>query len=322
MRIVPLSENRIIDLCVLWNQELAAIFPMRERILKQNIFQDRNVLPEGSWMALDEESNDIVGFIVAKVWQDSVEGLDFGNRSGWIHCLLINSNYRGRGIGGELLKRAENAMRLRGVQVISIGGDFHWRVFPGIPDNLKDVQRFFSKKGYSTKETVHDLLNRYDPGASAQLPQFDKVTFRLARQDDREKLVAFITRCFSRRWDYQTRQYWERGGTGREFVVLEKEGDVIGFCRINDSHSPILAQNVYWEPLFASELGGIGPLGIDKQFRGLNYGLAIVQAGIHFLLERGILQIVIDTTPYVDFYGKLGYTVWKTYSAFEKQLEP
>ncbi|MDG0808650.1 GNAT family N-acetyltransferase [Cohnella rhizosphaerae] len=68
-------------------------------------------------------------------------------------------------------------------------------------------------------------------------------------------------------------------------------------------------------------MGGIGPLGIDEACRGHRYGISIVQAAIHFLTARGVRRIVIDTTPYVDFYGKLGYEVWKTYAKYDKMLD-
>lgn len=82
----------------------------------------------------------------------------------------------------------------------------------------------------------------------------------------------------------------------------------------------MIAQNVYWAPIFAEPLGGIGPLGIDQNERGNGYGLAVVQAGIYFLRTRNIKRIAIDWTGLVDFYGKLDYQVWKGYQKYSKQL--
>jgi ribosomal protein S18 acetylase RimI-like enzyme len=320
MEFKPLSENQITNLCLLWNKELQSSFPMRERLLRQNIFQDPNFLSDGSWVAWDEEKNAAAGYIVTKAWQDYSAGMNIDNEKGWIHSLVVGSDYRHQGIGSELLDRAEGALIARGAKVISLGSDFHRRMFPGIPDDFTDVKMWFTKKGYTQTTISHDLTKSYEEGVVVDLPQFDNVMFRLAQPDELEKVISLLNRNFAG-WAYQTRQYWELGGTGREFVLLEREGEIIGFCRINDSHSPIFAQNIYWEPLFHGELGGIGPLGVDERFRGLNYGLGIVQAGIHILMQRGIKHIVIDTTPFVDFYGKLGYKVWKSYALFEKRLD-
>ncbi|MFC5448548.1 GNAT family N-acetyltransferase [Paenibacillus aestuarii] len=321
MKLVALTEDRIQDVCRLWNQGLAPDFPIRERIVKQNVFQDRNFLPQGSWLAVEEATGKAIGFVVSKVWQDSKYDIEFSSEDGWIHALMVDPDHRNQGIGSELLRQAESALHGRGVRRVSLGNDFHRRVLPGVPHELAAAKRWFERNGYAYQGMTHDLVNHYDAKAQVALPQFENVVFRLAQPNEEDQVIAFMKRCFPGRWEYQTRQYWQLGGTGREFVVLEREEDIIGFCRINDSQSPILAQNVYWAPLFQGELGGIGPLGIDEKYRGLNYGLAIVQAGIHYLLQRGASHIVIDTTPYVDFYGKHGFSVWKSYDRFQKVLE-
>jgi GNAT superfamily N-acetyltransferase len=273
-------------------------------------------------MVVEEGTDRLLGFIVAKVWQDQESDVTFGSDTGWIHALIVDPDWRGRGIGGLLLGKAEEALRRAGVNRIVLGNDFHWRMFPGVPADRPSSRSWFEKRGYECLDSTYDLINEYELQDVVEHPQADGVTFRLARPADKESLLAFMKRCFPGRWEYQTKQYWERGGTGREFVVLEKDGgELIGFCRINDSHSPLLAQNNYWSPLFEEELGGAGPLGIDERFRGNRYGLSVVQAGVAFLRERGIRNIVIDTTPYVDFYAKLGYRTWKSYWRLQKQLQ-
>ncbi len=321
MRVVQLAEERIADMTALWNKEWAGSLPMRERLLRQNMFMDQNVLREGSWMVLEEGTDRLLAFIVAKVYQDQEPDLQLGADTGWVHALVVDPDWRGRGIGGVLLDKAEEALRGIGATRITLGNDFHWRMFPGVPADRQASKSWFEKRGYENLNLTYDLINEYELQDAVELPQADGVTFRLAHTTDKAALIAFMERCFPGRWEYQTKQYWERGGTGREFVLLEKDGgELIGFCRINDSHSPLLAQNIYWAPLFEEELGGIGPLGIDEQFRGNRYGLSIVQAGVAFLRQRGIERIVIDTTPYVDFYAKLGYRTWKTYWCLHKKL--
>jgi GNAT superfamily N-acetyltransferase len=320
MRYVPFSETHLADVCALWNRQWEKSFPMREKLLRQNCVEDKNVLAAGSYAAIDESNGTLVGFVVSKIWQDVTPGFDFGRKDGWIHALLVDPRYRGRGVGSELLSRAEAALRESGAQQIHLGNDFHWRMFPGVPGPDPETRRWFERRGYTYASPIYDLFRRYEAGESEPLPEMEGITFRLANPGDRERVVSFMHRSFPGRWDYQTVQYWERGGTGREFVLCEKEGEIIGFCRINDAASPILAQNIYWAPLFQDELGGAGPLGIDEKFRGRGYGLAVVKAGIHFLRQRGIRNIVIDTTAFIDFYGKLGFQVWKQYGRFRKTL--
>ena len=164
------------------------------------------------------------------------------------------------------------------------------------------------------------MLCKYEDEDTKVLPSLDNVEFSQLDLDDREYFLAFLHRCFPGRWEYEALHYFQRGGTGREFVLLEKENKIIGFSRINDASSPMIAQNVYWAPLFNGKLGGIGPLGVDSAERGNGYGIAIVEAAIAFLRSRDIKNIVIDWTGLVGFYRKLDYEVWKGYTSYRKVL--
>ncbi|WNR45725.1 GNAT family N-acetyltransferase [Paenibacillus roseipurpureus] len=317
MNYVPLTEDRLTELCVLWNRELGEQFPMQEQLFRQNSFDDVNVLQGGSWIAVDEGSGKAVGFIVAKQWQEQRE-LVLGAGAGWIQVLLVDRDFRRLGIGSELLKRAETALLERGVHKILLGRD-PWHYFPGIPKEYPEVRAWFDAKGYKDDNRVeNDLLAMYDEHTANELPRQEGVSYRLLESHEKDDLLAFFRRCFPGRWEYEAIRYFELGGTGREFVVVETDGHIVGFCRINDSSSPIIAQNVYWSPLFEDELGGIGPLGVDSAYQGRGFGLAVVQAGVHFLRERKIQKIVIDWTTLVAFYEKLNYHVWKSYDSYSK----
>jgi GNAT superfamily N-acetyltransferase len=320
MKFERIEVSHLDEILALWNNELSDSFPMRLRLLHQNIVEDRQWLREGSWAAIEEDTGRVVGFVISKIASEATERFGIGQDLGWIHALMVESRHRNSGIGNTLLLKAEQAMLNAGARRILLGNDLHSRMFPGIPDVFETTKKWFEKRGYVLQEQVYDLLNTYRDEEEVALPQVLDATLRIANAGDREALHAFMSRCFRGTWDYQHQEYWERGGTGREFVLLEKQGVIIGFCRINDAQSPLLAQNIYWSPLFNEELGGIGPLGIDENFRGHQYGISIVQAAIHYLMQRGIRRIVIDTTPFVDFYGKLNYRIWKSYSRYNKVI--
>ncbi|MEK0316911.1 GNAT family N-acetyltransferase [Cohnella sp. 56] len=316
----PFGEKHADDALALWNAELGASYPMRPRLLRQNTLEDTRWLREGSWAALEPQTGELAGFVVAKAPHGDDDRFGLRGDVGWIQALLVAAGRRGRGVGGELLRRAESALRQAGASRVQLGNDLHRRLFPGIPGELEETRRWFERRGYVHREDVFDLIKAYDANEASVMPDTGAAAARLAGPSDREALTAFMTRCFPGTWDLQHRDYWAQGGSGREYVLLERDGAIIGFCRINDAESPLLAQNVYWAPLFEEALGGIGPLGIDEAYRGHRYGISIVEAAICFLRVRGIRRIVIDTTPFVDFYGKLGYRTWKTYGKFDKTL--
>lgn len=316
------EEKHVEGVLALWNKELGASFPMRARLLRQNVLEDMRLMLKGSWVARDSKSGAVIGLAIAKSAAEDDGRFGLRRDAGWIQSLLVDSAHREKGLGSELLRLAEDALRGVGARRVTLGNDLHRRLFPGIPGELADTRRWFERRGYVHREDVYDLIKAYGLDERVAMPEYGGgAAARVAKPADREALTAFMARCFPGTWDLQHRDYWERGGTGREYVLLERDGAIVGFCRMNDAASPLLAQNVYWAPLFGEELGGIGPLGIDEACRGHRYGISIVQAAIHYLTERGVRHIVIDTTPYVDFYGKLGYEVWKTYAKYDKTLD-
>ena len=316
MKIIAWKRDRLEELVELWNKELAVDFPMRKELFIQNSFNDVNVSYEGSYIAVDDQDH-VIGFVVAKRWQETID-VKMDPKRGWIQVLLIDSAHRGKGLGTKLLKRAEAQLKGNGVEEMQLGGDpFHY--FSGIPDQYKNAQKLAEKHGYTKRVDTYDLINHLDK--KYDLPVDNSVAFSILKKEEEDDLISFLERCFPGRWVYETMKYFEMNGDGREFVVVKKKGQIIGFCRINDSHSPFIAQNVYWSPLFEQEVGGIGPLGIDANEQKQGYGLAIVQAAIAYLQERNTETIIIDWTILVDFYKKLDFNPWKIYGVYLKDLK-
>ncbi|GAA0336869.1 GNAT family N-acetyltransferase [Bacillus carboniphilus] len=318
MKFTPWDIEKIDSILKLWNKEIGDEFPLRKELLLQNSFKDENVCNKGSLIAENEDGS-VVGFILVKRWQESLD-VPMSKEAGWIQVLLVDSAYRGQGIGSKLLEHAESFLKANSMKKVFLGRD-PWHYFPGIPTQYAEVMEWFEHKGYKVSGGNEvDLLCDYNDKEIDSIPSMEEVTFSLIKEEEKEDLVEFLNRCFPGRWAYEAIHYFKKGGTGREFAVIKKQEKIIGFCRINDNQSPFIAQNVYWAPLFDEELGGVGPLGVDPNERKKGYGLAIVEAGIAFLRQRGINKIVIDWTGLVDFYGKLGYKPWKTYTPYSKSL--
>lgn len=318
MKFIPWNIERLEDLVNLWNQELKANYPMRKELFEQNSFQDENVCYQGSRMAIDHHDK-IIGFIIVKKWQETL-AVEMSNETGWVQALLVDKNYRNQGIGSKLLAHAEAILKDSGVKQILLGRD-PWHYFPGIPKEYKDVATWFKARGYENYGSEHDLISTYDHLQDPSLPPVEAAAFSILKEEDKEDFLDFLHRCFPGRWEYEAIHYFKKGGTGREFIVLKKNHKIIGFSRINDAQSPFIAQNVYWAPLFDEELGGVGPLGVDANERKKGYGIAIVEAAIIYLRKRNINKIAIDWTGLVDFYGKLGYDIWKSYDSYKKELK-
>lgn len=316
MNIYPLHEKWADSLVDLWNEEYARSFPMRNILFKQNSITDRNIHWESSFVAVSE-NGDPIGFIISKVWK---EEMDLFKNRGWINSLVVKKDYRLKGLGTELFRSAEKKLMEAGIKTVFLGRD-PWHYFPGIPDEDEGAKRWAVKQGFVSKGKDFDMYRHIPDGEATDHPALEGYEFMTLRQEEQEQLLEFLHASFPGRWEYETVEYFKRGGMGREFVVAKKNNKIVGFCRVNDSQSPFIAQNVYWAPLFSDhELGGIGPLGIDSKERKKGLGLEIVKAGIRTLQERGNQSIVIDWTGITDFYKKLGFDIWKSYEAYSKQL--
>lgn len=317
MKMMSWNRELLDGVLHLWNRELGKAFPMRKELLEQNSFEAINICWDSSLAVLDDAEH-VIGFIIVKCYQDQLD-MDMPVRTGWIQALVVDSRFQNQGIGTRLLEHAESKLKDKGMETVLLGRDpKHY--FPGVPHVCERAAVWFASRGYEKQGTDYDLARSYDSSESITYPAIGGVSFDVLDENEKSELMQFLHRCFPGRWEYEAATYFQDGGSGREFVVLKKDDRIIGFCRINDADSPVIAQNVYWAPLFQEALGGIGPLGVDAAERGHGYGLAIVEAGIAVLRNRGVKHIVIDWTGLIDFYQKLGYHIWKSYDAYRKVL--
>ncbi|WP_339213791.1 GNAT family N-acetyltransferase [Ornithinibacillus sp. FSL M8-0202] len=317
MNYLPWDEARLDQLVALWNQELGDYYPMRTELFRQNSFLDVNVSYEGSIVVVDEADR-VIGFMVVKYMKEKTE-VSMRDDLGWIQAIIVDSAYRNRGIGTQLLNHAEAHFKQKGLKEILLGRDMY-HYFPGIPSELAETVDWFEKRGYQHQGTEVDLSKSFTDSETVHMPAIPNVEFSILQEAEKENFLQFLHHCFPGRWEHEAIHYFQKGGTGREFVVEKENGQIIGFCRINDAESPIIMGNINWAPLFPGKVGGIGPLGVDAKKRKSGYGIAVVQAGIAFLRARGVNQMIIDWTGLVDFYRKLGFDVWKSYQSYKKEI--
>jgi GNAT superfamily N-acetyltransferase len=311
-----IPQSGIREMVQLWNEEMGQEFPMRDSLFQQNSLRDINILHDGSFVALDHNCA-LSGFVICKYFVEQGR-VQLTGDTGWIQVLLVKKSMRRQGIGTALLERAEQALKKKGARRIVLGKDV-WHYFPGIPDQYGPVKQWFTAKGYICDGLEYDLLiERPD----SQIPEMKGILFSLAEKNNEQAaLLRFLHDYFPGRWEYEAIKYFERGGSGREFIILKKEKQIIAFCRMNDPASEQIAPNIYWSPLFNDQLGGIGPLGVRASDRGKGYGLAIVKTAVALLAERGLKYIVIDWTQLVNFYEQTGTSPWKIYATYSKRIQ-
>lgn len=138
--------------------------------------------------------------------------------------------------------------------------------------------------------------------------------FRIANMEDKDALISFLNRNWPGRWTKEAVDYWNNGGTGREYLLCVENNQICAFSKVGYSNTPdlLMSYSLTWRNRFKA-LGGIGPLGVDKAYRGRHLGHDIVAFAKNTLLQSGVSDIIIDWTGLLDFYRPLGFEVWKSY---------
>jgi GNAT superfamily N-acetyltransferase len=278
------------------------------------------VLPSASWIAI--RGGGAIGAVLSKYNEDG---------TGSISVLLVDSAYRGLGVGSALLTKAEKALIAAGARTIKTGQERN-HYFPGVPGS-SITGGWLQRRGYTYRNTTYDMIS---VGGSHSTTESDTASavssvkpadlsiglelrqLRPWNKDDRNALLQFMKYEFPGRWEESARSYFDNQGTGAEYVAIWQTGEIVGFCRVTDELSPFMVASLNWSPLFDEQCGGIGPIGVAARCRSQGLGAALLKTAVRILRERGCGPIIIDWTQHLDYYNRFGFVPWKSYDVYEK----
>ena len=305
-----LDESALLPL---WQAALGDIWPMRDDLLRRLLTDHRFYRGDDHLVAVADER--IVGFVGTQVDRSEQAAQE---RSGGISVVLVHPERQRRGIGTRLHEAALSHLRNEGVSNMRLGGGGAYRFWPGIPTDLPDAYAFFAACGWPLDpeqrscDLVRDLRDYQMPAAmSARLAQ-EQVTIRPAREDEVADVLAFEAEHFPG-WVAGFVYMAELGDFQNMLLAIDRGKGIVGTLMLHTPSSRWLAANITWKTLLEDNLGGISAVGVAASERGRGIGIGIVAVGSEVLRERGVGYCHIDWTRIVDFYGKLGYTVWREY---------
>ncbi len=291
------------DIYGLWNAIFGENYPIQEQLILQNSFFDPDILEDASLICKNEEG--LLGILICKHLQEgSISGYE---HVGFINLLLVKAIDKQASIYKELLDRAFDKMKAKGIKRVHLYGDLN-NYFPGVPTQAFSYLKVMKDNGFQLDHIVSDLYKRYPKHTREEIHYPEGISSVLLCKERLEEFLSFMREAFPGRWAYEVEKYIEAGGDGREFVLLQKERTIIGFCRINDQHSPMIWYNMNFNKRYENG-GGVGPLGVSEHYRGMGLGKTVTQAGVNVLLDRGLNEIIIDWTDLEAFYEKIGYNV-------------
>ena len=310
--ITSLSNYQII--VDLWNKEYEFVYPLTTGLVNKNL---SNMNSNASFIAVVD--NEVVGFIIGKTSNSYINSYiaNYADNA-WISLIYVCPKYRKNGIGSALIEAVTKIFKKLNCKIIYVGRDLY-NFFPGIPEDLKQFQKFFIDHGFTIGGLTHDLISRTYTKLDITNNQY---TFRTGTLEDKENILKFLYETFPGRWYFEGVEYFKEGGSGKEYMLcLNENNEVIAFAKIGlfDSSEVHSSYSMNFKARF-NKLGGIGPLGVAHAYRGKGLGKDIVVAAKNMLIDYSSSDFIIDWTGLLEFYRKMGFEVWKVYSYTYKEL--
>jgi GNAT superfamily N-acetyltransferase len=321
------QAGRVIDL---WNSTLLKNhFPLLEQLWRQQTEGDPDFETQDVILAFAPDDT-LAGFVLVKPFRGKTISPELMPKfaayaeAGYIGAIVVAEQYQRQGLGRNLMQQAEKQLRQPGVKQIVVGASVR-HFFPGPPIELPGLDAFFGSLGYQSTDRIEtDLrrqLNNWSPPPLPEAVVNGGYSFAQGQAGEEQAILDFMWRTFPGRWLYEVQLFFKNGGLPQDITLLkDPSGTIEGFLMTYHRNSKVIGPSIYWNTLLEPAFGGIGPLGVSKNVRGLGLGLHIVVAGVNYLHGLGVTDCAIDWTTLVDFYGKLGFQPWKQYHRTLKEV--
>lgn len=268
---------------------------------------------QGLILALDDDVP--VGFVHAGFGPNE-DGTSLSTERGVVSMIIVRKSFRRRGIGGELLQRAETYLRERN-SISSYGGGFDkycpyyvglygGSQLPGILESERDALGFFQASGYQvvkTKRQIHLETACVTPPVSREL--------RLLK---RRYIVKSKHLTGAKNW-------WDACTMGEfDRVLFELEAT---------SGGPAMARCQLWrmEPYTApwgDQAAGLTNVFVRRPERRQRLATFLLGEAMRQIRTEGISLVLaqIDASDKATgaLADRLGFQTWATSAILEKQL--
>ena len=293
----------------LWNRFFPPAFAIDSRTLAMHSIES----PTFDWGAslVEYVEGQVVGFALVK---KSPASLYSGPNRDAYH--LSSFAFEHATIGVDLLAEVKLILRDRGADALIYGQD-SGHFFPGCPIEVTALCDFLTVSGFEETGLAMDLerdLNGYQP------TPFDRAEFRYLRANDLPALTEFFEREFPHRWRYDVIRKFSLEEPGSSVFGMFVNGNLEGFALLQQAGCVCPIGGAVWHRSLGPNWGSLGPIGISEKIRGQGLGGALLDHALGQLAQDGAAQTIIDWTNLIDFYGKYGFEVTRTYRQMTRHL--
>jgi GNAT superfamily N-acetyltransferase len=275
-----------------------------------------------------EADDGLIGFAFAGIARSEAPELARLRGQAWLQAVVVAPAWRRRGLGRTLVRAVAPIGRETGADGLAAGGGLFY-LWPGVPDDLPAAPPFLAALGF-----VFELDPSYDLRGDIStlgVADVDKAALAVAAAGlrlapaghaDRGPLLEFLRTEFGADWWHDIGWFLDAGGDPADVLLLRAgDGRIEGFARIHTPVSRPPAWPMYWRP-DAPTAGGLGPIGLAAALRGHGLGRALLVAALDRLRRLGHVDVVIDDTSLLGYYGPHGFAPWITYRHATAPLGP
>ena len=227
------------------------------------------------------------------------------HRSAHLQLLVVHPGRRGRGIGRALVGAAEQWVRDRDIDELTVGAAAPFYLFTGIDTRWTPAVCLFESLGYERSGAELDLTcatRGSTARRSATAEETDAVVVEAVDDDERS---AALMEMVERDWPLWSAEFRRAAEAGTVVVARDgADGPVLGAA----AHS-------------VSRFGVIGPVAVAPSAHGRGIGSELMSTVLADLSVAGLRTAEIAWTSTVRFYAKAcGATIARTSLVMRRSL--
>ncbi len=286
------------DFYTLWNITLGKKYPLSRNTFRF-MFPARLNNRKGGIIAAFNK-NKIVGYLLYEILP-----ISWGRPWTAISTIIVEPNLQRKGIGTELLKYYESKIKRLGISETCVGG-FAYRIWPGIPEDLKIAQMFFRKYSYNLEETVCDLVIQLKDYKIKNIYKkaIEKAEVRItnAQWDDLIPVITFLKKEYPWYIGYIFKMI--SAEDMENILIMKKNNKICGIIQTYNPKSNYSYANLHWSKVFKGNLGSCAGVAIARKYQKKGLGAALFQTVVEYVQKQGVKYCYIDWTDLPEFYIK------------------
>lgn len=240
------------------------------------------------------------------------------DEAGTIKYVVVDPASRRRGLGSALHDAAIERLRPLGHAKLRLGFGARPYVWPGIPRDLPDAERFFVRRGWTLKhisaDLTQDLSSYIRPAGAVEHASSAGLTFTLCDPKDAATVLA-----------HETHEHPNWVPFFREALASDPRN--VLFARDKDGHvvASLLMEmppryTCRWSTMLGDASAEIGCVGVAAGRNGEGIGTALMALATEHVRDAGMRVAYLSFTVRWSFYERLGYRVWREYQMAELPL--